>query len=94
MTTVAYAGDTFDALLVRLNGGMFRQIFAPDAPTGLGASSPPTTLMVNGLASALCGSFGTATNATITFGVADDEYVDNTGNFTVSSTVPEPSTGQ
>jgi hypothetical protein len=43
-------------------------------------------------AGALFGSFGTVTNATIALGAADDEYVDNTGSFTVSSSVPEPST--
>jgi hypothetical protein len=48
------------------------------------------TLTFNGLASALFGSFGTVTNATITFGVANDEYVDNTGSFTVSSSVLRP----
>jgi hypothetical protein len=79
VTTVSHAGDTFDALLVRLNGGMFWQIFTPDCHHGLGASSAPTTLTFNGLASALFGSFGTVTNATNTFGVVDDESVDNTG---------------
>jgi hypothetical protein len=87
----SYVNDTFGALLVSLNGGAFKQIFTPDAATGLGAASPPTTLTFGGLASALFGSFGTVTNPSITFVVADDLYSDNTGSFKVSSSIPEPS---
>lgn len=86
-----YAGYVNGALLVSLNGGPATAIFSADAATGLGDSSPPTTLVFSGLASALFGNFGTVTNPSITFVVADDLYSDNTGSFTVSSVVPEPS---
>jgi hypothetical protein len=66
--------------------------FLPAASNGLGSSTPPTSLFLpsSTLASLGFGVFSVV-NPTISFTVADNNYPDNTGNFSLSqSTLPEP----
>lgn len=89
---IGFANDIFGALLISLNGGPQTQIFATSPANGLASPSAPTQLTFSGPLSALFGSFGTVTNPQVTFQIADVDYNNNSGYYTVRSAVPEPST--
>lgn len=89
----------FGAVLARVNGGNWFQLFPTTSLFGLGSPTPPTTVSYT---NATVGSvFGgaVAANSTIDFRIADINDGDNSGSYTVSAnfggtqtTVPEPST--
>lgn len=86
-------GTTFGSLLLTISGVGTEQLFPTNPANGLGSSSPPTSLFLPSTSlSALFGSFSPEVDPTFTFVMSDTIRSDNSGSFTVSSAVPEPST--
>jgi hypothetical protein len=84
---------TFGSLLLTISGVGTEQLFPTNPANGLGSSSPPTSLFLPSTSlSALFGSFSPQIDPTLTFVMSDTIRSDNSGSFTVSSAVPEPST--
>jgi hypothetical protein len=87
--TSANLGGIFNygSVLMNISGAGTVQLFPANAGNGLGSSSPPTTLT---LPPTTLGALGFAnfpvTNPTITFSMADDNFGDNGGSFTVTQT--------
>jgi len=87
----------YGALIMSISGVGSVQVFPANAGNGLGSSSPPGTLS---LASTSLSALGFANfsvaNPTITFTVADNNYGDNSGGFTVTQAglpgTPAPAT--
>jgi hypothetical protein len=83
----------FGALLMNISGVGTVQIFPANSANGLGSGSPPAnlTLPPTSLSSLGFGAFSVS-NPTITFVVADTNYGDNSGSFTLTSVVSVPGT--
>jgi hypothetical protein len=87
----------FGALIMTISGVGSQQIFAANAGNGLGSTAPPATLSLSATSlSALGFPNFSAVNPTITFTVADTNYADNSGGFSVTQTglpsTPAPAT--
>jgi hypothetical protein len=88
----------FGALLMTISGVGTAQVLPANAGNGLGSGTPPSSLSLNGATlSSLGFSHFSVVNPTITFVVADNNYGDNSGLFTLTPTgapaaTPAPST--
>jgi hypothetical protein len=75
----------YGAVLMLISGVGVVQLLPASAGNGLGSATPPSTLALSATSLGALG-FGTfsVTNPTISFIVADNNYVDNTGSLTLS----------
>jgi hypothetical protein len=75
----------YGSLLMSISGVGTVQLFPANPANGLGSGAPSTTLSVSGstLSSLGFGAFS-VTNPTVSFFLADNEYPDNSGGFTIS----------
>lgn len=82
---------TYGALLMTISGVGTRQVFPTNAANGLGSPTPPAslTLPATGLTALGFPSFS-QTNPTITFIMADTDFADNGGQFSLSQGAPAP----
>jgi hypothetical protein len=83
---------TFGSLLMSISGVGTVQVFPANAGNGLGSATPPASLTLSALTLAGLGfaSFS-QTNPTISFIVADGNYVDNSGQFVLNQGAAPPS---
>jgi hypothetical protein len=83
----------FGALLIGNATLGFRQLFSPNAATGLGSAAPPSTLFLDVPLSAIFGG-GLAAGTVLELRIADINTIDNAGGYqlsqTVTAVVPEP----
>ena len=98
-STIGGAGSSFGfgtppvnygALLLGNSTLGFKQVFPTTPANGAGGSIPiPTNLTYSGVSLSSLFSGGLALGDVLTFKVADDNYSDNTGSFTVSGNIIE-----
>lgn len=83
----------FGALIMTIAGVGSVQLFPANAANGLGSGAPSSSLTLPATSLSALGlpSFSVA-NPTITFTVADNNYGDNSGSFTVTSAGSSPPT--
>jgi len=82
---------TFGALLMSISGVGTVQVFPTNAANGAGSATPPATLTLPATTlSALGFSSFSQANPTITFIVADSNFVDNGGQFALSQASAPP----
>jgi hypothetical protein len=76
----------FGALIMTISGVGSVQLFPANAGNGLGSGAPPSTLSLPSTSLSALGfpSFSSV-NPTITFTVADTNYTDNSGTFSVAA---------
>ena len=84
-TSTGFGSWTYGALLMQISGVGTVQVWPTNAANGLGSGSPPTglTLPTTTLAALGFPAFS-QTNPTITFTVADTNFGDNSGSFTLT----------
>jgi|GEM_PF-6094346 len=87
--------EFYGALLISLSGvgGPVPVFSTTDPANGYGnPTNPPTVLEFGGTLSSLFGSFATVSNPRLTFTIYDTDYTNNSGDFKVVVSVPEPQT--
>jgi hypothetical protein len=94
-TAAGPGGQPYGSLLIGNNTLGFFPLFSATPANGLGNANPPTNLSLSGvpLSSIFTnvGFTGIANGTVLEFRVNDDNTIDNSGQFVITST-PEPST--
>jgi hypothetical protein len=84
---------TFGSLLLGNLTLGFHQIFATNAPNGLGSGAPPSVLSLSTTLGAIGFGAGIPGGSTLEWRISDTNIADNSGSFTITSpsaAVPEP----